>query len=538
MGRTLLTATLLVSLTLAGCLGGEYRPGEDFKETGNTVHLRATVKDMLESDLYPGLEANLWAFCFEPADPDDDYSAAAIEYRAPTGTVQQLNPDGTFSVDQEQTSKCSVPGPTLRVQQGDTVIVDFVNDHVHPHTIHWHGQYVPWDSDGVPGSTQDSVKPGESYRYEFIASRAGTLWYHCHVDTQFHVMQGLYGVMIVEPQDDSWEPDVDRDQAWTLSTLKRDLVEATPERKEDPHADHKNLGECGVTGEQGCQNPAVDITPDTFLINGVSFPNTLEQEDAFIRLAPDERLRLRVLNAGTTWESIHTHGHDMLVTHVDGNPLPPTARYYVDTLPIAPAGRIDVVLEGRAGNEGVWVVHTHVVDHVSNDQQYPGGMLTKIVYPGFENDMTPFTGVERPGGIGYHGEPTIPDDYENGTVIDLGTDPAAEAVWSFPLDLPCALRSAALMVRVDSPTSQLQSLNDFTIQVVAPSGEVVWQHVLGAGREAVWRPDVQSTHPEEGAYTVIVSGQSLEAVLDMDVRLDYFDSIEEMEANGGCDDDH
>lgn len=536
--RTLLITATLLTVTLAGCFGFDsddgfdYVPGENFKETGRTVHLKATVLDLVQKEIYPGMEANMWAFCFKPAREDDTYSANAIEYL----------PDQ--EVDTTETAwkgTCSTPGPTIRVSQGDKVIVDFENNHVHPHTIHWHGQYVPWESDGVPGSTQDSVKPGESFRYEFIASRAGSLWYHCHVDTQFHVMQGLYGMFIVEPQETQWEPDVDRDVVWTLGTLKRDLVEATPERVENPHVDHQNLGDCGVTGEQQCQNPPVDVTPDTFLINGVSFPKTLQREDTWILLQPDESIRLRILNAGTTVETIHTHGHDMLVTHIDGNPLHPNARYYVDTIPIMPAQRIDVVIEGREGNEGVWVVHTHVVDHVTNDGQYPGGMLSKIAYPGFENDLTPFAGVELAGGLPYTPPVVLPDDYDRSTTRGMETGAESSEQWSFPVELPCAVKSIRFNVEANAVSNAIQALNELHLEIFAPDGDEIVEEDLGTARSFEWIYDAQSSelHLDEGLYNVTLSGRAVDTTIRMMVAVDYYDSLEEMAYDGNpCEEDH
>ncbi|MGB0652120.1 MAG: multicopper oxidase family protein [Thermoplasmatota archaeon] len=532
--KALLPIVLLLVTGLAGCLGGDegeftYRPGEDFTPTGRTIDLRATVLDLVAKEIYPGFSANMWAFCFKPADPDDEVSAAAIEYP----------PLGGVDTDQEAwKGTCSTPGPTLRVQQGDRVIVRFENNHVHPHTIHWHGQYVPWDSDGVPGSTQDSVKPGQSFKYDFIASRAGTLWYHCHVDTQFHVMQGLYGVMIVEPQDERWEPETDRDMVWTLGTLQRDLVEATPRRVADPHADHQGLGSCGVTGEQQCQNPPVDVTPDVFMINGVSFPNTLDREDTFILLEPDEKVRLRILNAGTTIETIHTHGHDMLVTHVDGNPLPPAARYYVDTIPVMPAQRIDVVIEGREGNEGVWVVHTHVVDHVVNDGQYPGGMLTKIVYPEFLDDKTPFAGVELPGGLPYEPPLELPEDLELRSAWEFGTAMNTTVTMDIPIELPCAVRAFTLSVESDSATGPTQLLNEIHLKLIAPDGDELFEEDLAAGRLFTWSFDGEG-HLEAGNYTLEIQGRTVDSVIRAVAAVDYADTEEELARFGlDCDEDH
>src|SRR5688572_29931741 len=82
-----IAALALAALPLAGCLGGgadgfDFVPGTKFSETGRTVHLKATVIDY-DSELFPGLDTWLWAFCFEPVDPNDQYSANAIEAWTP-----------------------------------------------------------------------------------------------------------------------------------------------------------------------------------------------------------------------------------------------------------------------------------------------------------------------------------------------------------------------------------------------------------------------------------------------------------------------
>src|SRR5688572_5997189 len=230
MSRALAAAiALLALLPLSGCFGAgsngfDFVPGTKYKETGKTVHLKAQVVDY-DAELYPGLNAWLWAFCFAPVDPNDAYSANAIE--GWTWLAGDKAVDSAGNPLPEGTGKCSVPGPTLRVRQGDRVIVEFENRHFHPHTIHWHGQFVEWNSDGAPGVSQDSVVSGAAFTYDFIASRAGSLWYHCHVDTQFHVQQGLYGMIIVEPQDKTYEPkDIDAEHVMILSTANRNTVEA------------------------------------------------------------------------------------------------------------------------------------------------------------------------------------------------------------------------------------------------------------------------------------------------------------------------
>jgi FtsP/CotA-like multicopper oxidase with cupredoxin domain len=91
------------------------------------------------------------------------------------------------------------PGPTLRVQQGDMVVVHLVNHLSVGVTIHWHGVDVPNSADGVAGVTQDATKPGQSYIYRFLAKDPGTYWYHSHQESFEETGQGLYGMLVVEP---------------------------------------------------------------------------------------------------------------------------------------------------------------------------------------------------------------------------------------------------------------------------------------------------------------------------------------------------
>src|SRR5205823_4147489 len=73
-----------------------------------------------------------------------------------------------------------VPGPELRVVEGDTVRVTVENDLTEPTTVHWHGVEVPVGMDGVPQLSQEPIAPGGTFTYEFVATPAGTRWYHAH----------------------------------------------------------------------------------------------------------------------------------------------------------------------------------------------------------------------------------------------------------------------------------------------------------------------------------------------------------------------
>ena len=543
-GPALLTVSLLAGLLLAGCSGsvpGGFDPTAPVRETGNTIRLKMQVVDLFETELYPGpqtgedtfapgLKANLWAFCVEPLDANDAYSKAAISYFDPL-------PNDAPKLSEEQRKTCSVPGPTIRAKQGDRVIVEFAHPHFHAHTIHWHGQFVPNESDGVPGVTQEAVGGSAgipSITYDFIAKRPGTLWYHCHVDTQLHVMQGLYGMFIVEPADQSREPKVDKEGVMVLSTVTRSIVESIP--GVNPHAHGQG---CLVSGVENCQNPPLDTTPDTFLVNGHAFPYTLQQKQSHWDLDEGQRLRLRILNAGNSVEVLHPHGQDMLVTHKDGLPL--ADPYYVDTLLIGPAERYDVVILGH--NPGSWVFHTHVNNHEANDQQVPGGMHTMLsVGHGEGGDHASFPS-ELAGGFGYAQPVYIPQDHRDirsysfgaGALVPMVGTPAT-ATLPFPFELPCSVRAVQVDAFLGSPAA---NLNNLVLDVKDAQGNL--RGTLALGAPAPNQEPVTEAHfvydelgddgiqvRQAGNWTVELRGQAVSADVTIGVLVDHYGSFDEI----------
>lgn len=99
--------------------------------------------------------------------------------------------DGTYRYNDSR------PGPTIRAQVGDTLVVVLDNQLDAPTTIHWHGVDVPWAMDGVTWM-RDPVAPGARFEYRFPLEHAGTFWYHPHFDTERQVDAGLYGLLVVE----------------------------------------------------------------------------------------------------------------------------------------------------------------------------------------------------------------------------------------------------------------------------------------------------------------------------------------------------
>ncbi len=93
----------------------------------------------------------------------------------------------------------TVPGPTLRVREGDRVRIRFINAGAHPHTLHFHGIHTA-EMDGVPGAGPGEIAPGKSFVYEFDAEPFGLHLYHCHaLPLKRHIHKGLYGVFLIDP---------------------------------------------------------------------------------------------------------------------------------------------------------------------------------------------------------------------------------------------------------------------------------------------------------------------------------------------------
>ena len=107
-----------------------------------------------------------------------------------------------------------VPGPILRVREGDTVAIRVTNRLHEMTTIHWHGIILDAGMDGVPGISFPGIEPGETFVHRFKLVQSGTYWYHAHT---LHEQTGSYGALIVEPADASNEPRVDRDYPVMLS---------------------------------------------------------------------------------------------------------------------------------------------------------------------------------------------------------------------------------------------------------------------------------------------------------------------------------
>jgi FtsP/CotA-like multicopper oxidase with cupredoxin domain len=226
-----------------------------------------------------------------------------------------------------------VPGPWIRVEPGDRVRIVLHNDLPQSTAIHFHGIETPNAMDGVPDVTQEPVKPGDDFVYEFVAKGPALGMYHSHHHAEHQVPDGLLGVIQIG--------DV------PLPTGTGPVTQQVP----------MVLNDAGAIG---------------LSLNGKSFPAT-----APVMARPGEWVEIHYLNEGLQVHPMHLHGVPQLVIAKDGFPLP--APYTVDTLNVAPGERYTVLVRPGEEHRGVWAFHCHILNHAERDSGMFGMVTTFIV---------------------------------------------------------------------------------------------------------------------------------------------------------------
>ena len=247
----------------------------------------------------------------------------------------------------------TVPGPLIRLKEGQHVRLSVTNALSEDTSIHWHGLLVPFQFDGVPGVSFPGIKPGETFVYEFKVRQSGTYWYHSHSGMQ--EQEGVYGPIVIEPA----APDpmaYDREHVVVLSDYSF-MHPHVMMRKLKAQAGYFNDQKQTVAGllagkDQSLKDRVewskmrmdptdiLDVTGSayTFLINGHG------PGDNWTGLfKPGERVRLRVVNAGgMTIFNVRIPGLAMSVVSADGQNVQPVS---VEEFQIAPAETYDVIVQ-------------------------------------------------------------------------------------------------------------------------------------------------------------------------------------------------
>ncbi|MEU4498036.1 multicopper oxidase family protein [Streptomyces sp. NPDC023998] len=194
-----------------------------------------------------------------------------------------------------------IPGPELRVKQGELVEIKLTNrlSGKTPVTIHWHGLDIPNGEDGVAGATQDAVQPGQSYTYRFRVEESGTRWYHSHQQASEQVKRGLFGPLVIEPAE----------QARSVNKADKDVTVVAHDW-ETPGGSYPAFGNSDV----------------------------LERRTA----KAGEKVRLRLVNSSNLTKTFALTGVPFKVTALDGTDINKPGEIKDELLVVGGAQRMDV----------------------------------------------------------------------------------------------------------------------------------------------------------------------------------------------------
>jgi FtsP/CotA-like multicopper oxidase with cupredoxin domain len=225
----------------------------------------------------------------------------------------------------------AVPGPEIRVTEGEKVRIIVTNAMPFSTAVHFHGLILPNAMDGVPFITQPVIKPGASFVYEFQIreGNAGSHMYHSHLNSSEQVTKGLLGPFIVLPKEPTARPAFDVEYTMVL-----------------------NDGPIGG-----------------FSINGKAFPGT-----APLVAKKGQKVLVRYMNEGLMIHPMHLHGMPQQVIARDGYLLPNP--YMCDTVDVSPGQRTEVIIE--ATELGVWAFHCHILSHAESKVGM-FGMVTALI---------------------------------------------------------------------------------------------------------------------------------------------------------------
>lgn len=226
----------------------------------------------------------------------------------------------------------STPGPTIEAVEGDRVRILVTNRLPEHTTIHWHGILLPSGMDGVGGLNQPTIKPGETFAYEFTLIQHGSHMYHPHADEMVQLAVGMMGMFIIHPRAGEEVP-IDRDYCFILHNWALHPGTYRPD-------------------------PSVMQNFDLWTFNSKVFPAI----DSLVART-GERVRVRVGNLSMWNHPIHMHGVQYLVTGSDGGRWP-QSQWRPETTEIVGVGQVrDIEFIAVPGD---WAFHCHMSHHTMN----------------------------------------------------------------------------------------------------------------------------------------------------------------------------
>lgn len=259
----------------------------------------------------------------------------------------------------------SLPAPTLRWKQGETVTINITNKLDVDSSLHWHGIILPTSMDGVPGLSFDGIKPGETFTYRFKVQQSGTYWYHSH--SGFQEQLGLFGGIIIDPPEEQLSDDPEREYDREHLLLLSDWSDENPQNiysklkklshyyntQErtilDTFSDFDSKGARQTLQDRAMWNHMRMSQSDISDVTGATYTflsNGKTPEQGWIgKFTPGEKIRLRIVNASAmTIFDFRIPGLSMKVIAADGQEVQSVD---VDEFRIGVAETYDVIVEPK-----------------------------------------------------------------------------------------------------------------------------------------------------------------------------------------------
>jgi nitrite reductase (NO-forming) len=233
----------------------------------------------------------------------------------------------------------TVPGPVLRVRQGDTVRITLVNESPMGHSIDLHSARIPMNE------AFRTIGPNQELSFEFVGRDAGVFMVHCGTPpVLLHIMQGMYLAIVVDPED-GWGTEADKEFVLVQSEFYP-LEAAAPEKELD-----------GAVSPAGPDIEAARDRDASYVVfNGKAF----QYKDNPLRADVGDRVRFFVVNAGPSLSSdFHVVGAVFDRVYPDGDPSHALAGVQTYGIPAGGGAVFEAVFEEGASGEGVYAFVTH-----------------------------------------------------------------------------------------------------------------------------------------------------------------------------------
>jgi len=229
----------------------------------------------------------------------------------------------------------TIPGPVVRVTEGDTVEFTLINDkeNKNSHAMDFHAAVVDVLNEFAP------VKPGETKKFNFVAKYPGVFMYHCGaMPMQQHIARGMYGIIIVDPK-----------EGYTKDYPKPDREYVLVQGQFFPDADNDKA----MLVNEGWSNS---------LINGKIFHyDPVHDPNASLALVakPGERVRIFFVNANINMPvALHPIAGIWDRVYLNGNPKNVVYGMQTYNVAVAEATTLDIVSPADRATNNAIVDHT------------------------------------------------------------------------------------------------------------------------------------------------------------------------------------